>query len=70
MLVYHELATVPKKGILDPTALSKRMLTTPLHFKCKSLVHAGQRNVIIHMNAFHRNIMKLKFVIGVSKSSD
>jgi hypothetical protein len=36
VLVYYELATVPK-SILDPTVLSQLMLTTPLDFKCKEI---------------------------------
>jgi hypothetical protein len=40
VLVCFELATVPKKIILDSTVFSQRMLTTPLDFKRKEIFSA------------------------------
>jgi hypothetical protein len=71
VLVYYELVTVPKDVSSNPQSLPSACSQHRLILSAKKpLVHAGQRNVIIHLGAIHTCMIKLKFVIGVSKSSD
>jgi hypothetical protein len=71
VLGYYELATVPQKVSSIPQSFPSACSQHRLILSAKkSLVHEGQRNVILHLNAIHRNMMTLKFVIGVSKSSE
>lgn len=64
VLVYYELALIPKNVSSIPQSFASACSQHRLILSAKkSVVHAGQRNVITDLNAIHLNMMKLKFAI-------
>jgi hypothetical protein len=64
VLIYHEVVAVPKEASsirhsVHSTCWQHRII---LNAK-KRLAYAGQRNVVIYVNAMHLAVMMLKFVI-------